>query len=78
MNMKIDIIRPTVCGGVVVHLERDDKTGNLKPKKGVECSRADASLLMKLGKAEPADKAAEALLAKINKEGGTDALIEGK
>ena len=76
--MKIDIIRPTVCGGEVHHLKRNEKNGNLEPKKGVECSKADASLLMKLGKAKPADKAAEALLVKINKEGGTDALIEGK
>lgn len=76
--MKIIITKPTVCGGESVHLKRDEKSGAFIPKKDVEASKEDAALLMKLGKAKPGDKASEALLARINKSGNTDALIEGK
>ena len=76
--MKINITKPTVCGGKVHHLKRNEKSGAFEPKKGVECDKTDAALLMKMGKAEPADDAAKALLAKLDKSGNTDALIEGK
>lgn len=60
--MKIEILFDTVCGGQRV--KADEK---------IEASEKDALLLMKMGKASPADEEAN----KLMKKSGVENLVEG-